>query len=186
MFVVFRPDPIADPLRLQYVFLAHDYLGVLVLAVGSKDFAGNGLAIFFGVTTRRRIHLKQHAFFVCRRIFGLHAHRRCESENCNHPNFHHCPPRKRLLLPADRKMNASCARTSRLGTGTPALPQAFSSPWYKGCPRTEKYKDLWGSSFARDAKSSAVSLFASFAAMMVVQISLKLLCVCPQIKGGAP
>src|SRR5437762_8396099 len=169
MFVVFRPDPIGDPLRLQYIFLAHDYPGVLVLAVGSKDFAGNGLAIFFGGTARRRIHLKQHAFFVYRRIFSLHAHRRCESENCHHPYFHHCPPRKRLLRPADGREMVPCARPSRLGTRALALPEAVSNPSYKGCPQIEKYRLFWGSSFPRDAKSSGVSLFVSLAAMMVVQ-----------------
>src|ERR1700675_1082459 len=52
MFVILRPNPVGDPLRLQNVFLAHHYLGALVLAVRSKDFASDGLAIFFGVTAR--------------------------------------------------------------------------------------------------------------------------------------
>ncbi len=46
MLVVLRPDPVRDPRCLQYVFLAQNFLGVLVLAVRAKDFAGDGLAIF--------------------------------------------------------------------------------------------------------------------------------------------
>ena len=125
MFIVFRPDPIGDPLRLQHVFLAHYYLGVLVLAIRSKDFARDGLAIFFGVTARLGFHLNQHALFIGRRVFGLNAHRRRKNQNCNRSYSHRRPPRKGLLLRPDRKMIAPCARISSLGARNPPFGRPF-------------------------------------------------------------
>ncbi len=53
VLVIFRPDTIGNALGLQHVLLTQQLLGVLMLAVGSKNLAGDGLAIFFGVTASR-------------------------------------------------------------------------------------------------------------------------------------
>jgi hypothetical protein len=59
VLVVFRRDPVDNPIRLQHIFLTQDLFGVLVLAVRAKNLAGDRLAIFFGIPARRGFHLNQ-------------------------------------------------------------------------------------------------------------------------------
>jgi hypothetical protein len=41
-----------------------------VLSVRPKNLAGERLAVFFRITARRGVHLKEHAFFIYRRVLG--------------------------------------------------------------------------------------------------------------------
>src|SRR5260370_12401497 len=116
MLVIFWPDPISDPLRLQHIFLAQYFLGVLVLPVRSKDLASDSLAIFLGVTARRRLHLQQHAFFVGRRIFGLHTHRRRKNQNCSHSSSHRRPPTNRFFILPNGNILSLSTRPTTPGT----------------------------------------------------------------------
>src|SRR5579859_1935558 len=72
VLVVFRADAVDQAIRLENVFLAQQFLGVLVLSVGAEDFAGKRLAIFFGKAATGGIHLHQDATLVSWLILGRH------------------------------------------------------------------------------------------------------------------
>ena len=61
VLIVFGPDPIGYGLRFEDLFLTQNLLGLLVRAVGSEQFAGQGLRIFLGHAARNRSHLQQLA-----------------------------------------------------------------------------------------------------------------------------
>jgi hypothetical protein len=57
VLVVFRPDSVDQPVCLEDIFLAEDFLSFLVLSVRAEDFACDRFAALFCVTAERGIHL---------------------------------------------------------------------------------------------------------------------------------
>ena len=88
MLIVFWPNAVNDAVGFEDIFLTEDFLRVFVLAVGAKDLACDGLAIFFGVAAGGGIHLQERAFFEDRLILGFGSGGQCEKQSRDGDAFH--------------------------------------------------------------------------------------------------
>jgi len=58
MLVIFRTNAVDHAVGFEDIFLTKDFFCVFMLAVGAKDLACDGLAVFFGIAAGGGIHAR--------------------------------------------------------------------------------------------------------------------------------
>src|ERR1700722_5358114 len=88
MLGILWPDPVNDSIRLQDIFLAKQFLSVLVFPIRSENFTRQGFAAFFSQATGRGFHLQQGTLFIDF-FFWVRGNYEYEKPCNQHGSLHH-------------------------------------------------------------------------------------------------